>query len=246
MPTSEQPARMTLTDLQSVAEADQHASASPTSIKAKQTANKMRSAATLEVMFNPRALSRKLAANYARKEVLGNTHAEHEYLSTGNQGISFDLFYNVETVDHLQQSIDAMNWLESLVYAPENPEAIAQAAPPRVLIVWPNTMTMTTRLMSVEFNHQRFNRHGYTIQWTAKCMWEETRIRRLNKADVRAFGALRTPESVLADADASGELLDVQFGGDDEGVSFNSEGDTLIDFGDEGLSVFGGDDPEEP
>ena len=196
--------------------------------------------ATIEVMFNPRELKRKIAPNYARQEVLGNTHAEHEYLSTGNQDIDFDLFYNVESIDDLQQSINAMNFLESLVYAPEDPESLVEAAPPRVLLVWPNTLSMTTRLMSVEFNHQRFNRFGYTIQWTAKCTWEETRVTRLNKADVRAFGSLRAEASaILVQATERGELVQLFGGEGDADVSINPDGDTEIDFG-SGGEVIGG------
>ncbi len=235
MPIEEHPARMTLTDLQTTAEADRG------TLRNWTTAT---NAATIEVMFNPKQLNRKLAANYARKDVLGNTHSEMEYLNTSNQAIDFDLFYNVETVAHLQQSIDAMNFLESLLYAKESPEGIAEAAPPRVMLVWPNTLAITTRLLGVEFNHQRFNRFGYTIQWTAKCTWEEARVRRLNKADVRAFGSMRTPESVLEAADAAGELIGVQFSEDTEGVTINEGGDTEIVFDDEfGGVVVGGEDP---
>jgi len=169
MPISEAVARMTITDLQS---------------------NE-----TQEVMFNPADLTRKVAVNYALKDVLGNSHREHEYLQTDNQEMTFDLFHNVETPEDLAKADDMARFLESLCYAPENPESIAGAAPPRVLLVWPRTLSIIARLVTVEFQHQRWNRFGNTTQFTARCQFQESRIRRLTKQDVRLLGALRTPQS---------------------------------------------------
>jgi hypothetical protein len=173
MPTSETPERMTITDLQ----ADE----------------------SITVQFNPKELKRKLAANYAMKEVLGNSHQEHEYLNTVTQELTFDLFSLVETPEQLAQSEDAMKFLESLLYAPANPDSIASGAPPRVLIVWPNTLSLTCRLGAIEFTHQRFNRHGHTTQWTARTTWTQALLRRITKQDVRTHGARRTPNSTVDD-----------------------------------------------
>lgn len=169
MPISERPERMTLTDLQS---------------------NE-----TVEVMFNPTDLSRRIAVNYTKKAVLGSSHLPHEYLQTDNQQLRFDLFYNAETPEELEKAEDSAKFLESLCYAPEDPESIAGAAPPRVLLVWPRTLSIIARLTSIEFQHQRWNRFGNTTQYTAACTFEESRIRRLTKQDVRLLGALRTPQS---------------------------------------------------
>jgi len=159
------------------------------------TLTDLQSNETQEVMFNPSDLSRKIAVNYALKDVLGNSHREHEYLQTDNQNLSFDLFHNVETPEQLLRAEDLARFLESLCYGPEDPESIASAAPPRVLLVWPRTLSIVARLVSIEFQHQRWNRFGNTIQFTAKCEFQESRIRRLTKKDVRLLGALRTPQS---------------------------------------------------
>lgn len=176
MPVAEKPERLSLTDLQTQE--------------------------TVECMFNPNELRRRLGVNYAKKSVLGNSHAEHEYLNTENQEITFDLFYNVETPADLAKATDAMKFLESLAYAPENPESIAQNAPPRVLILWPNTLSIVARLLTIEFTHARWNQNGYTTQFTARTVWDESRIRRLTKQEVRQLGSLRPPQS--ADANNGG------------------------------------------
>jgi hypothetical protein len=169
MPISETPERMTLTDLQN---------------------NQ-----TVEVMFNPSELTRRTSVNYAKKAVLGNSHMPHEYLQTDNMQLRFDLFYNVETPIDRGNAAAAIRFLESLAYAPDDPESIAGAAPPRVLLVWPRTMSIIARLTQIEFAHQRWNLFGDTTQWTAACTFEESRIRRLSKQDVRVLGALRQPQS---------------------------------------------------
>lgn len=169
MPDSNTPARMTVTDLQS----DE----------------------TVEVQFNPTELERAIAVNYARKEVLGNSHQEHEFLNVGNQTLRIELFYLAESPAQLDRLKDAERFLESLCYPPEEADAIATFAPPRVLMVWPRTLSITARLTSLRIRYQRWNRFGDPVQFTATCTFEESRIRRLTKQDVRLLGALRTPRS---------------------------------------------------
>lgn len=169
MPVGESPNRMTITDLQS----DE----------------------TITMQFNPQELQRSISVNYAKKAVLGNSHLEHEYLQTDNQGVRFDLFYLAETIPQLEALENSQRFLESLCYAPEDPESIAQAAPPRVLLVWPRTMSIIARLTRLDINNERWNRFGNVIQYRASCTWEESRITRLTKQDVRLLGALRVPQS---------------------------------------------------
>ena len=169
MPNAESPVRMTITDLQDQTE--------------------------VTVQFNPNELTRRIGVNYARKQVLGQSHQPHEYLSTGNQTIRFDLFHNAENPTQWEEVDQAAKFLESLCYAPEDPEGISQAAPPRVLLVWPYTLSLVTRLISVEFKHQRWDRFGNTTQFTASCEFEEALVRRLNKTDVYNFGPFRGAES---------------------------------------------------
>jgi len=169
MPTADAPTRMTLTDLQT----DE----------------------TVEAMFNPTELQRRVAVNYAKKPVLGNSHQEHEYLQTDNMSLRFDLFFLAETPTELAKLKDSERFLESLCYSDRDPESIAQAAPPRVLVVWPRTLSIVGRVLTIDINYQRWNRFGDVTQFTATLAMEESRVRRLSKQDVRLLGALRTPQS---------------------------------------------------
>ena len=154
MPTSEAPNRLTLTYFK----------------------NPGRS---IEVQFNPNILNRSINVAYAKRKVLGLSHRPHEYLGTENQKISFALFYNVETADDLLASKEALLFLESLAYGPDAPSGITPAAPSRVVITWPNTLTIIGRMISVAFKHERFNRFGDTIQWSAACVFEAASVRRI-------------------------------------------------------------------
>lgn len=165
----ETPVRMTLTDLQS--------------------------AESVEVMYNPTELKRILSTNYARKAVLGNSHQPHEFLNTNNQNLTFTLWHRAENPEELNKLQDAMRFIESLHYAPEAPDSITQNAPPRVLMVWPRTLSLTVRVLQTEITHMLFNRFGDTTQFTARITADEALLKRLTKEDVRLLGALRTPQN---------------------------------------------------
>ncbi len=147
---------------------------------------------TKTVQFNPSVLNRSLTVNYAKKGVLGNSHQPLEYLQTANEALSFELFFYAENEAQLINLQDTLQYLESLCYAKEDPQSIAEGSPPRVLVLWPYTLSMVTRVMSIEFSHQRFNQIGWTTQATANITFDESRITRLTRENVRLWGALRT------------------------------------------------------
>lgn len=134
---------------------------------------------SIQVQFNPNVLNRSINVAYAKRKVLGLSHEPHEYLNTANQKLSFALFYNVETAEDLLDSKAALLFLESLAYGPDSPSGIQAAAPSRVAIMWPNTITLIGRMISVAFKHERFNRFGDTIQWSAACVFEAASVRRI-------------------------------------------------------------------
>lgn len=171
----------------------------------------------LAVQFNPKELKRRISANYAMKDVLGNSHQEHEYLSTRTQEIDFDLFYIAETNAMYEQCTEAMQFLESLLYAQTGADTIAKGQPPRVLLVWPYTMSIMAKLDEVEFTHQRFNWLGFTTQFTARCRWTEARVSRLTANTVRALGARRG----FSNVDAEGVITE----DDNAPAAFSADGD---------------------
>jgi hypothetical protein len=154
------------------------------------------SSESITLQFNPNALQRAISVRYQNRQILGLSHSPHEYLGTDNAAISFSVFYNVETRAQLAESDRAMRFLESLAYGPEAPGGILTAAPTRVLLLWPKTMSIVARLMSVTFQHERWNVFGNTTQWSAACSFEEARITRLTSKDVKILGAQRVPASI--------------------------------------------------
>jgi hypothetical protein len=98
----------------------------------------------------------------------------------------------------LQRIAAARNVLLSLVY-PEAASTIVQAAPPKVLFVWPNIFSMVCRVMSVDIRHERFTQDGATRQFRATVVFEESREERLVHNDVLSDGTIRAEASVLND-----------------------------------------------
>jgi hypothetical protein len=91
----------------------------------------------------------------------------------------------------LQKIAAARNVLLSLVY-PEAASTIVQAAPPKVLFIWPNMFSMVTRVMSVDIRHERFTQDGATRQFKATVVFEESRLTRLVHNDVLQDGTMRS------------------------------------------------------
>jgi hypothetical protein len=104
----------------------------------------------------------------------------------------------------LQKIAAARNVLLSLVY-PETADTIIQAAPPKVLFVWPNMFSMVTRVMSVDIRHERFTQDGATRQFKATVVFEESRLTRLVHNDVLQNGTKRSD----GDEDYGAEIFDI-------------------------------------
>ena len=159
---------------------------------------------TLFVQFNPNQLKRQVKANYARKQVLGQSHEPMQYTGTSNSTFTLDLFYDALDADKpsvnpfgvsvssaFELGQEARKFLEALLY-PETLDGQILSEPPDVLVVWPKTMSLVCKAVALEFTDERFNSEGAVIQFTARVSFEESRNFRLNYSDVRSLGAFRS------------------------------------------------------
>ena len=152
---------------------------------------------TIFAQFNPQELERQVRVNYAKKAVLGASGQPHEYLQTDNTAIRFSLFFYADTTAGIEELKKGINFLESLCYAKEAPQSIAQGAPPQVLLVWPRTLALVVRIINLNFQHQRWNLVGDTTQCTVEVNSEVIAVNRITKSPVRQSGANRAPAGVV-------------------------------------------------
>lgn len=158
--------------------------------------------------FNPTQWEEQVNVNWNRQSVPGLSHQPMQYGFTENFKFTLDLFLRGVTPGELNQdpirdktvkglagTLDFRRFLMSLVY-PRTSSTIAGAGPPRVLIVWPNVLTMTCVATSYSVQHTRFNMQGTTVEYVATMAFEELRESRLTSEQVRILGAERyeTPE----------------------------------------------------
>lgn len=141
--------------------------------------------------FNPTAFTRTIQVLWKEHEVLGQSHRPMDYLGTGNMSVPLELYFRAESLSEQQDLENRIAFLESLCYAPEQADSIAGRRPPRVLVVWPNTMSFTAVITSFACAHQMFDNTGRTIQWTVSIILSEARRNRLTQQQVRTRGSFR-------------------------------------------------------
>lgn len=147
---------------------------------------------SITAQFNPTELEQALEVTWARATVPGLSHQPLQFVNTGNTKLTLTL-----TFDALEPSADvdqlgrAQRFLLSLCYPRRGAQDIASGAPPRVLFVWPNTVSLTCVLTALSFTFTRFRSDGAPIQFSARVGLEEIRDVRLTSEDVLANGSLR-------------------------------------------------------
>lgn len=146
------------------------------------------------VQFNPTQFKRGVQALYERHEVLGQSFRPLDYLGTSNATVELNLFFRAENAQERDGGQDVLNFIEALMYPPEAADSIGERRPPRVLVVWPGSLSFSAVLTDLDVTHEMFDLEGRTIQWRARTKWEEARRSRLTQEAIRDRGPMRGPE----------------------------------------------------
>ena len=132
---------------------------------------------SMECLFNPVQLSEAVQVNYSRLAVPGLSHQVLQYQSTGNRkipGVEFylDRFFAVEQPG--EPDILAFRaFLRALTVPPGGTKDVETTAPPRVLIIWPQVLTIETVLTDLELCYCKLSADGSVLVYTATCSFEE-------------------------------------------------------------------------
>lgn len=156
----------------------------------------LRSQESIEVQFNPTQFSEALSVNYERPSILGMSHKPLQYINTDNLQVPMEFFYIARTPEARELGQQSKNFLYSLCYPSRGAGSITAGQPPRALVVWPNVLSLTTKITQLNINNQRFNRRtGAVVQFTASCQFEEMRDVRWTSEDARELGVRRAGEN---------------------------------------------------
>ena len=147
----------------------------------------------LSAQYNPEEIKEKIKVNYKELEVLGLSHKPLQYQNTDNYQATFTLGF--DALSQYAGSSDtarARRFLMSLCYPRKSAQDVPSGAPPRVLFSWPQLISLTCVIDTLDFSHKRFNNQMKSVLWTVDVTIKETRLVRLYSEDVLVFGTLRS------------------------------------------------------
>lgn len=155
----------------------------------------LRTLETMTAQFNPEQFEEVLKVVWARLPGPGSSHEKLQYDHTENHKFTFEMIYDALTGEgDVDGNLDARKFLQSLCYAKRGAVTVSDGAPPRILFVWPEMVSLTAAIGELKFKHQRFNREGKSTFFKVDVALEEIRDVRLTSEEVRESGTQRVSE----------------------------------------------------
>lgn len=151
---------------------------------ARLTLTNLSSGVTIEAQFNPSQLSERLGANWESLDVPGLSHKPLHFVNTNNEQQMMQLWFRAMSRDELDRIHAARRFLKSLVFPTFGADDLQSGSPPRVLVVWPQMLSMIMILRTVTMTHLMFNQRARSVQFTADLEWEEIRDFRITSEQV--------------------------------------------------------------
>ena len=143
----------------------------------------------MECLFNPTQLSEKVQVNYNRLTVPGLSHQVLQLQSTGNRTVPSVEFYLDRFFAEEQPGnpdiLDFRAFILSLTVPPGGTEGVADTAPPRTLVIWPDVVVLETVVTEVEFAYRELAIDGAVLVYTATVSFEEILDVRVTSEELR-------------------------------------------------------------
>lgn len=163
----------------------------------------LRTFETKEVLANPRELEVVVDVEWTEQKIPGLSHTVLQYENTGNVGFPMELYlseyqYSKEIVE------DWRNFLWAFAYADYDASDILEGAPARMMIVWPNVLSLTCVLRRISMKHVSFALDGRATRSIATIQTMEIRDVRIGASDVRVQGIRRAQATSAGSAPTSG------------------------------------------
>lgn len=162
-----------------------------TTVLRKVSIANLRTAETFDAQFNPEELEESISVNWTRITIPGMSHQVLQYSNTNNVEFSMDFYSTAFTEPNRIKIVDFRNFLESLCYASDQASSIGGGAPPRLLVVWPNVLSMTAVIDSIDFKYKMFDADLNLKRMVASVKFIEIRDTRITSEEVRLNGSRR-------------------------------------------------------
>jgi hypothetical protein len=140
-------------------------------------------------LFNPTQLTEKLQVNWNRQVVPGLSHQVLQFQSTSNRqltGVEFylDRFFATEQPGD-PNILEFRAFLRALTVPPAVTEGVLETAPPRVLVVWPNVLTIECVVASIDFQYRQLAVDSSVLVYAASVSFEEVLDTRVTSETLR-------------------------------------------------------------
>ena len=132
---------------------------------------------SMTCLFNPTQLTEKLQVNWNRQVVPGLSHQVLQFQSTSNRqltGVDFylDRFFATQQPGD-PNILEFRAFLRALTMPPAVTEGVLATAPPRVLVVWPNVLTIECVVASIDFQYRQLAVDSSVLVYVASVTFEE-------------------------------------------------------------------------
>jgi hypothetical protein len=143
----------------------------------------------MECLFNPTQLTERLQVNWSHLAVPGLSHQVLQFQGTSNRQLAGVDFYLDRFFARQQPSqVDILQFrgfLRALTVPPKGTEGVFATAPPRVLFIWPNVVTVECVVASVDFQYRQLAIDGAILVYTASVTFEEILDTRVTSEELR-------------------------------------------------------------
>jgi hypothetical protein len=127
-----------------------------------------------ECLLNPEGLSERFSVSYRRHTVPGLGHQPLQYESTNNRQVpSVEFVLDQRFTPSVDGAAGILRFRTFLLAFTKPVRADAPSAPPRVLVVWPNVLTLEGVLSDVDFRYVTLAADGSVLAYVATCSFEE-------------------------------------------------------------------------
>lgn len=147
-------------------------------------------AGQVTVMFNPTEFEHAIQTNWQRFTIPGLGYQPRHYVNTTNAALPMELFYRALTAADLVQMRETMNFIRALCY-PVQSQSVSTGGPPRVLVVWPQVVSMICTIKALGERFIKFNKFGDCVVAKARVEFEEMRATPIFFRDVERHGLIR-------------------------------------------------------
>ena len=161
----------------------------------------------LRPQFNPAEFTESFDVNYARQRVPGLSHQVLQYINTNNDKLRMKLVFIADNEAQAVENLKSKRILQSFGYPRRGGDAVIGGGPPRLIVIWPNVISLRCVLASASFNFNRFDRTGRPIQFTAEVQFEEIRSVRLLSDEVELNGSRRDSGEIEAEIGTATDLV---------------------------------------